>query len=179
MPRDSDSSHLHPAIRSLLPELDARLFNAGIPLQLYEGARSPFRQAELYAKGRGNGTPGKTVTRARAWESAHQHGCAVDYVFKVSGVWTWAEPERGQWQKFQAIAEELGLRPLSFEKPHLEVATSIRSMQSGMWPPGGDGPWRDWLEGMIELWGQSARTIDGVIHPGAPPLAFDRPAEVA
>lgn len=179
MPRDVDVSHLHPAIRNLLSELDARLFNAGIPLQLYEGARSPFRQAELYARGRGTGTPGKHVTKARAWASFHNHGLAVDYVFKVDGNWTWDEPERGQWQKYQAIADALGLRSLSFEKPHVEVATALAPLQAGMYPPGGDGSWRDWLDEAIETWGPTSRDVGGVMHPGAPPLAIERPAEVA
>lgn len=179
MPRDSDSSHLHPAIRSLLPELDARLFNAGIPLQFYEGARSPFRQAELYARGRGVGPIGKTATRARAWGSHHGFGLAWDYVFKVDGEWTWDEPEPGMWQAYQAIGNELHLRSLPFEKPHLELPIALAPLQAGMYPPGGDGSWRDWLDGQIELWGPESRIVGGITHPGAPPLHFDRPAEVA
>lgn len=176
MSRDSNSTTLHPAIRNLLPQLDQQLFAAGIPLQLYEACRTPFRQAELYAIGRDTGTPGKHVTRARAWESFHQFGCAVDYVFKVDGNWTWTEPTAGMWKQYQAIGQGLGLRALSFETPHLEFPAVLTSMQAWLYPVDGDTVWRDWLETQIEQWGQSPKFIGTIMHPAAPPLMIDRPA---
>lgn len=179
MPRDTDPSHLHPLIRNVLPELDRQLFQAGIELRLYEAGRSPDRQAALFAVGRDTGTPGKHVTRARAWESMHQYGLAVDYVFWQDGAWSWSEPSPGQWRAYQAIGASLGLRALSFEAPHLEWPTPLSSLQAGRYPAGGDASWRDWLDGMIEGWGAAAKVVGSLTHPGAPPLAIERPALVA
>lgn len=176
MPRDSDRSHLHPELREKLVALDSALAAKGIPLQLFEGARSPNRQAELYAQGRGVGPTGHTVTKARSWESFHQFGCAVDYVFNINGTWTWSEPAPGMWAQYTQLAAVVGLRSLSFEKPHVELPLHLSSLQRGVYPPGGDAPWRDWLEAQIESWGPEARTIGGLTYPAAPPLFIERPA---
>ena len=48
----------------------------GITLVITEGYRSPARQDALYAQGRT--TPGRIVTNARAGQSAHQSGLAMD-----------------------------------------------------------------------------------------------------
>jgi peptidoglycan LD-endopeptidase CwlK len=175
MARDSNTAILHPVIRYVIPSLNVRLEQAGIPLQCYEAGRSPFRQAELYAVGRGTGTPGKHVTRARAWESYHQFGLAVDYVFFVDNAWTWNEPEAGMWKQYQDIGATLGLRALSFEIPHLEFPAVLQLLQAGRYPDGGDDAWRYWLDTQIEQWGQEARLVGQITHPGAPPLAIDRP----
>jgi peptidoglycan LD-endopeptidase CwlK len=176
MPRDTDISHLHPSIRNLLPELDRQLAAAGIPLQLYEAARSPFRQAELYAVGRDTGTPGHHVTRAMAWSSFHQFGLAVDYVFKIDGNWSWPNADDPRWKTYQQIGTDLGLRSLSFETPHLEMPELLTSMQAGQYPDGGDDSWEQWLESQIELWGPTAKLVGSITHPGAPPLMVERPA---
>ncbi len=119
--------------------------------------------------------PGRHVTRARAWESFHQYGLAVDYVFKVDDGWTWSEPDAGMWQRYQEIGTGLGLRALSFEIPHLELPAVLHLLQAGSFPAGGDDDWRRWLETQIEQWGQSARSVGAIIHPGAPLLTIDRP----
>lgn len=179
MPKDTDRSHIHPTLRDKTVALDSALAAKGIPLALYEGARTPQRQVELYAIGRGVGSPGRTVTRAKAWTSFHQFGCAVDYVFFVDGKWTWEEPTKGMWSEYAGIAAALGLRSLSFEIPHVELPLALTSLQRGIYPPGGDSSWHDWVEGQIENWGQEARTFGAIIHPAAPPLFIDRPALVA
>lgn len=179
MPRDADRSHLHPALREKTVALDSALAAKGLPLRLFEGARSPVRQVELYARGRGTGTPGKTVTRARAWQSMHQYGCAVDYVFWVDGEWVWPPAEDPRWEEYAKLAAAVGLRSLSFERPHVELALHLAPLQAGQYPSGGDDAWRDWLETQIEAWGQEARTFSGIIHPAAPPLLIDRPALTA
>lgn len=176
MPRDVDRSHLHPALREKCVALDSALAAKRIPLELYEGARSPFRQVELYARGRGTGETGRTVTRAKAWASLHQYGLAVDYVFRVDGAWSWDEPRVGMWEDYAGLAEAIGLRSLSFEKPHVELPVALSSLQRGMYPVGGDDTWNAWLETMIEQWGGHARTAGGIIHPAPPPLFIDRPA---
>ena len=55
----------------------------GHPVRIVEGYRSFKRQNELYAKGRT--LPGVVVTNAKAGESFHNYGCAVDFVFVKEG----------------------------------------------------------------------------------------------
>ncbi|HYF26137.1 MAG TPA: M15 family metallopeptidase [Baekduia sp.] len=183
MARNAALEHLHPAFRMRALALEARLAAEGIPLHRYEAARTPWRQAELYARGRtsGYGEFGKTVTRARAWESWHQYGLAADYVFRVDGKWTWAEPEAGMWHRYQQLAHDLDLQTLSREKPHVQLPARRSDLLAGKFPQGGDDSWEAWLEDQIERWGSTAREVAGVLHPGAPPLVslYERPAEVA
>lgn len=175
--RLTDKTLLHPSFRERLKEVDARLVAESIPLYLFEGPRTPFRQAELYALGRT--TPNtKTVTKAPAWRSYHQFGLAADYVFKVNGQWTWDEPKHGMWLRYQQIAHEFGLDVLSFEKPHIQYPWPLNDLTRGIYPLNGDAGWTNWLGGQIEQWGTQVRNG----QPGAPP-PFDielRPAlEVA
>jgi peptidoglycan L-alanyl-D-glutamate endopeptidase CwlK len=165
--RLTDKALLHPRFRSLLLDLELDLETDGIPLRLYEGARTPFRQAELYARGRSDDN--KKVTRVMAWRSMHQYGLAADYVFYVNGRWSWNEPERGMWDKYQEMARALGLASLDFEKPHIQLPYSMRELQAGEYPPGGDDSWEQWLGSQIETWGTRARLVGGISNPGAPP----------
>lgn len=182
---DRDPLHLHPLLRAKLKDLDFELGQANVPLRLYEGARTPWRQAELYSIGRvqgpGFGTYGKHVTRALAWESFHPFGCATDYVFNINGKWTWEEPRPGLWDFYTKMVRSLGLRTLSFEKPHLELPVQLSQLQAGHFPPGGDDTWEAWLEDQILRWGQSARVINGITHPAAPPILnlLERPSLVS
>jgi len=172
MPRDTDRSHLHPVFRDKLAGLETALAAAGLPLLLFEGGRAPQRQQELFAQGRvpGCGTFGHHVTNAKPWQSFHQYGLAADYVFFVNGAWTWDEPTPGAWARYTAIASQVGLRSLSFERPHVEMPVSLSVLQAGHYPDGGDKTWTDWLDSMIEGWPHSAQTVDGITYPGAPPM---------
>lgn len=172
MPRDVDRSHLHPVFRAKLTDLDAALAAAGLPLQVFEAGRSPQRQQELFAQGRvsGCGTFGKHVTNAKPFQSFHQFGLAADYVFQVNGQWTWDEPTPGAWERYTAICAQVGLRTLSFERPHVEFPVSLQLLQIGKYPPGGDQTWIDWLDAQVESWGNASRTVDGIVYPGAPPM---------
>jgi peptidoglycan L-alanyl-D-glutamate endopeptidase CwlK len=179
MSRDNDVAHLHPAFVAPLLKLEEALQAEDIPLALYEGARSPFRQAELYARGRGVGQPGKFATRAKAWQSFHQFGIAADFVFLVNGAWTWDEPRPGLWNRYGELARAAGLRCLDFERPHCELPVALQPLQVGHYPAAGSDAWKAWLEDQIEQWGQEARVIGGITHPAAPPLNFDRPTLAA
>lgn len=175
MPRDNNPSHLHPLARDPILRLAWNLQNAAIPLALYEGWRSPERQAQLFVQGRGVGTPGRHVTRAGPWRSFHNHGFAADFVFFVDGKWTWNEPAPGLWRSFDELARGVGLHRLDFEQPHVELdGTHLSQLQAGVYPPGDDG-WRWNLEAAIERWGAQARTVDGLVFAGAPPMQCDRP----
>jgi hypothetical protein len=165
--RLTDPSLLHPRFRALLRLLESDLAEEQIPLRLYEGARTPFRQAELY--GRGRSDDNKKVTKAPAWRSMHQYGLAADYVFYVDGRWSWNEPARDQWNRYQELARALGLVSLDFEKPHIQLPYSMRELQLGQYPPGGDDTWEQWLGSQIELWGTRSRLVAGISNPGAPP----------
>ncbi len=121
----------------------------GIPLSLYEGARSPARQAELYDVGRDPAKAhyGRTVTRAKPYGSAHQYGLAVDLVFWVNGAWTWQEPRRGQWDRMQTLAHREGLVTLSFERPHLQLpAWNTGDLEPG---PMDTEAWLAWLRARL------------------------------
>lgn len=67
---------LHPSLEWGLGQLRARLSARGVGMRVLETVRPPERQAELYAQGRTR--PGRIVTHARPWESAHQWGLAAD-----------------------------------------------------------------------------------------------------
>lgn len=177
MPRDSELGHLHPLMREKSVALEAALLAEGIPLKRYETGRSPQRQADLFLRGRA--LPGSKVTNAGPWDSFHNHGFAEDNVFLIGGRWSWAEPTQGMWAKYQQLAVKVGLRVLSFEKPHVELALTLADLRRGVYPAGGDASWSEWLETQCETWGLHNRTVRGFFFHGAPPLTVERPALVA
>lgn len=61
---------------------------AGIPIELFETYRTPFRQQELYEQGRT--TKGRIVTNAQAGYSWHNYGLAIDVVMRVDGKFDWS-----------------------------------------------------------------------------------------
>lgn len=143
MSRIATLAGLDPEFRRRLESLLERTSVVMPTLRVYESLRSPRRQEELYARGRTTGTPGKTVTRARAYQSAHQHGMAVDLVFHNGKAWTWDEPFRGAWDELHRLARAEGLEPLSFEKPHIQVQ-GFRWQRLPQGPRDDDG-WARWL----------------------------------
>lgn len=164
---DDVDGRIYEPVQELILALD----DDAIPLKLYETCRTPWRQAALFAQGRT--IAGKTVTRARAWESLHQFGLAVDMVFWVKGAWTWDEPEPGLWDRYHELARRHGLEPLSFEKPHVQaVGAGLADLQAGRIPM------CRWTEQQAELWGSHPRIESGLMHPGAPRLRdiAERPA---
>jgi peptidoglycan L-alanyl-D-glutamate endopeptidase CwlK len=153
--RLTDPLLFHGAFRERIRALDQQLGREGIPLSLYEGARSPWRQQSLFER-----TP--PVTRARPWQSFHQYGMAADFVFLVGAKWTWSEPEDGMWARYTDLVAECGLDSLSFERPHCQFRIPIADLRAGKFPEGGGEYWKSWLGRQIELW-----TASGL--PGAPP----------
>lgn len=114
-------------------------------LRVFETSRAPSRQLALYARGRDpqKADYGRTVTKAKPYQSAHQHGLGVDLVFWVNDTWTWDEPIRGGWAHLHTLAHAHGLEPLSFEKPHLQVRDfRWQTLPVG---PQDDAGWLDWL----------------------------------
>lgn len=134
--RNFDQARLHPAFRVIALELLERLAAEGLPFKLFEGFRSEERQAWLYASGRTR--PGPIITKAQPGLSYHQYGLAGDFVLFIDGKWSWDTSKQNaeKWRRLQEIGMELGLEPLSFELPHLQLAgLKIADLKAGRLPP--------------------------------------------
>lgn len=102
-------------ISDLIPEVAAKVefFVAacaarGVEVMVYCTYRSAEEQALLYAVGRT--VPGKVVTKAKPWESAHQYRRAADCVPMVLGKPLWTHSNNSEeWQVFAEEAERAGL----------------------------------------------------------------------
>lgn len=74
-----DLSVLYPPFVAKLQLLAAALEARGVVYFATCGERSWEEQAKLYQVGRGTGTPGHFVTKARPGYSMHNHACACDF----------------------------------------------------------------------------------------------------
>jgi hypothetical protein len=168
--RDSDLKKLHPEMRKKVKSLLKLLEDEDIPFKLFEGYRTPKRQRFLYAKGRT--TPGPRVSNAAPWKSLHQYGVASDFVLYINGQWSWSTSgiNGRRWERLHELGAQVGLKPLSWEKPHLQMeGVTLSNLRNGRYPDGGDQSWAENLEDMIVNWSGS---------PGAPPVPTvvdDRP----
>lgn len=148
--RNFDPACLHPVFRRKATELLEILTGEQIPFRLFEGYRSPERQQYLYAQGRTR--PGKVITRARPWMSYHQYGLAGDFVLFENGEWNWdaSGVNAMKWRRLEEAGKQLGLEPLSFEAPHLQLADlKIADLVAGRYPSGGDETWRANLDAAL------------------------------
>lgn len=184
MSPDSDRSKLHPQMRARTAALDAAIEAEGLPMRLYEGHRSAFRQAWLFAQGRapGVGTPGRYVTKARPWTAAmHPYGLAGDWLFRrPNGGWTWDEPEPGAWDRYTQLVVGVGLEPLSFERPHAQLVLStlgcsLADLATGEILPGADASYLAALHQDVVAWGPAPRVLYTLAFPGAPPWRGPEP----
>lgn len=80
--------------------------------QPYAGVRSVDDQDGLYAKGRTSFPigPQYIVTNAKGGWSAHNYGCATDWVFYDAGILTWLKKEDPRWEEYVAVVKKVGLR---------------------------------------------------------------------
>lgn len=92
----NDASYLFPGFRrSLEAGLDiARRESIGV--YIFESWRSPKRQELMFQQQK---------SKARAYQSWHQYGLAVDLAFKVNNQWSW----EGPWQRIGVIMEQIGI----------------------------------------------------------------------
>lgn len=170
--RDRSMAKLHPVVRDKVEQLLARTHDAAAPFHVFETFRTPERQNSLYASGRTQ--PGPIVTRARAWQSPHQYGVAADIVLFINNQWSWET--RGalahRWTDLHTEARALGLTPLSFELPHVELAGfSWEDMLAGTLPPDGDETWYEAVSFAAARWKQKGS------QPAGPDLPIgERPA---
>jgi peptidoglycan LD-endopeptidase CwlK len=157
-----DLNELHPTVRAKVADVLADLQKAQLPFDVFEAYRLPSRQRKLFRQG--------GVTKADAWESYHQYGMAVDLVLKENGGWSWRTDggRLAMWDRMNAIGRAHGLKPLSWEKPHLQLDdVDLDDLQAGRYPPGGDDTWARAISDAIESWPQGA--------PPAPLLDQERP----
>lgn len=132
---------LHPKVSAAVEQTLTECHASALFCAVHCGLRTAEESERLYALGRTVANPsGKTadkpmgsiVSNARAWESPHNYGLAVDIVFKDSkGRWTWSVPEE-QWQKLGQVGKLFGFswggdwKTLK-DRPHFEMKGSIPS----------------------------------------------------
>lgn len=168
--RDDDHKNLHPVLRKKVNALLKALDNENIPFKLFEGYRSPERQAYLYAKGRT--TPGPRVSNAGPWQSYHQYGVAGDFVLYLDGRWSWdiTGERKHWWDRLHELGRDVGLKALSWEMPHLQLAEiTLADLRAGRYPENGDSDWAENLEDAITSWAEPASA------PPVPDIILDRP----
>ena len=125
---------LHPDFAAKLTELNALLKANGLKMRGTSGYRSLKEQAMNYAKGRT--TPGPKVTNAPPGASAHNWGCAADFVFvNRNGKATY----EGPWALFGSLVKKLGLFwggdiPKLVDRCHCELKT-WRCVRDKGWQP--------------------------------------------
>lgn len=83
------------------------------------GIRTFKEQAELYSRGRSR--PGNVVTKAKAGTSAHNYGCASDWVKFSGGIPQWKNKNDPMWDEYYEACLKAGVRTLGFEAVHNEL----------------------------------------------------------
>ena len=96
---DRDWGRLDPAFVKIVLQVFERMQARGYPMALLEGYRSPERQDKLAASGAG-------VTNARAYQSKHQYGLAVDLAPIKDGHLQISERDPWAMQAYLALGEE-------------------------------------------------------------------------
>lgn len=134
-------SDLHPMVAVMAEDWLRESRDLGLDLLVTCTLRSNEEQARLYAQGRT--APGRIVTYARAGESYHNYGLALDFVPLIEGKPTWKTtgPDLEQWMLAGELAEEHGFewagRWKRFrEFPHIQAVygLSISDLKRGLRP---------------------------------------------
>jgi hypothetical protein len=116
---------LHPLARDPFARLHQALMEGhrvgatDVWFEPFEVYRSPEDQEAAFKRG---------VSKARAWQSAHQYGLAVDF---VPYPWHWRPGPH--WDYLKGQAERVGLIcPIAWDRPHVEhpaFATMKRALR--------------------------------------------------
>ncbi|MGG1879659.1 M15 family metallopeptidase [Paenibacillus cisolokensis] len=138
---------LHPYVLEQKNKLVSRAKEQKISIIITDGFRSHEEQTRLYNQGRT--TDGSIVTNARAGESYHNYGLAIDFALQLEdGTVIWDMEYDGNrngksdWMEVVSIAKDLGFHwggdwtgfP---DYPHLQIdfGLTIRELQRGERPP--------------------------------------------
>ena len=115
-----------PALAALIRQLSEQLAAENMTIRVTQGLRTWPEQNELYAEGRT--LPGRIVTNAKAGQSWHNYGCAVDVAPFDDGIPDW-DLSHPAWMRIVMIGEALGLRSGQSwkDEPHFEY--------TGTFPP--------------------------------------------
>lgn len=88
-----------------LPIYDSLCFNLPEYFQPVTGYRSPEVQNELFNQGRT--TSGIIVTRAKAWQSPHNYGCASDWCIFENNMPVWNVSDK-RWKEYEMACARSG-----------------------------------------------------------------------
>lgn len=108
-----DINLLAPIVQEKLAKALAECHAVGIPAAMFEGFRTPERQENLYWSK-------PPITKARAWQSYHQYGLAIDMAFQAPD-WTW----KGDWNGLTDIMKDYGFETVSWERPHFQITHGV------------------------------------------------------
>ena len=124
---------VHPELARRIIQMETALSRSGNPVTITRlGGRRTFdEQDALYAQGRTR--PGNIVTRARAGQSNHNYGLAVDVVPLVNGQPTW-NVANAVWQRIGDEGKRAGLNwggdwQAFQDKPHFELPVGMSVQQ--------------------------------------------------
>jgi peptidoglycan L-alanyl-D-glutamate endopeptidase CwlK len=123
---DSSSKRLdkvHPELANRVRTLINNLAERGMQVEVVQGFRTFAEQQALFEQGRSR--PGPVVTRARAGQSNHNYGLAVDLCPFTDGQPNWNAP-LSSWTSIGTEAEKLGLEwggdwKKFVDKPHVQL----------------------------------------------------------
>lgn len=120
-----DPGHLCPGFYEKAKAGLAHAHLDGYDAEIFEAWRSPQRQDWLFEQGRSK--PGHIVTNARAWQSWHQYGLAVDFAFYRGGKWSWDD----DFTKLVPYMQAFGLEWLGPKDPgHFQLTRGMRFDQA-------------------------------------------------
>ncbi len=141
-----DTTLLAPFVQNRLLMALNECHDLEFPIGVFEGYRSPNRQDFLYAQGRTRA--GKKVTYAKAYQSAHQWGLAVDLAFYKDKKWLW---DGWPWERVHDIFHRYGFETLDFEKSHVEIMHGMSHKEA----------YKLYLsQGLIGLWDVISRRLE-------------------
>jgi len=128
----SKPTDLLPLVKRKADDIIAAMAKLGHQIRIVEGYRSMERQTELYNQGRT--TKGNIVTNAKAGESWHNYGTAVDFVFRKEGY----NATNKQWQILGDVGKAHGFEwggdwTGFVDRPHFEMRLGyiLKDFQDG------------------------------------------------
>ena len=108
-----------------LPIYESLCNNLGPIWQPYSGYRTAKEQDLLYSHGREDSE--RMVTRARAFESPHNYGCATDWCIWDNNKPQWPEKTNKIWEEYEYACAKAGAKwgNTFGDFPHNELCLSV------------------------------------------------------